>query len=231
MIIFSIGFFFLSIIPYIVVSKDYAYLEPRYYYLTSAASGMILAILVDAVANMFKNKKAVLVLLLLLSLGYLRYEVKVIRDDVARQVDIASERKQFLQDLHTYLPTLNRNTNIFYFTGNRSWLVDGNKTPFQHGFGYSIMALYYESGKIPRYLPASEYLFKLGEQGYKEMEGLKLGYFHNYEDLKKNIIAKAIDPQNVYSFYYDWDKKKLFDISEETSEKLSNEIKSEGKIN
>ncbi len=214
-IIFGVLFYLLSLAPYVIISKDFSYLEPRYYYLTSAASGLILAVFMQSVLSAFNNKKLLLGAMLIIFLGYIRYQILIIRTDIAQQVDIANERRAFLKDLNNYLPTLVENTNVFYFSGSKSFLVDNNMLPFQHGFGHSVMSLYYDSGKIPSKLPESEYLFRLGEQGYKSDGRVSFGYYSNLEELKKSVKDNKISSENIYAFYYDWDNKKLNDITDQ----------------
>jgi hypothetical protein len=220
-IIFALVLFFLSLAPYFVISKDYAYLEPRYYYITIVASGIILAVFFEAIVGSFRRNYIFMLMLLLVFLSYMRYHVFIIRSDVAHQVDLSNERKQFLSTLNYYLPTLQSDTNIFYFTGSKSWLVEGNKTPFQHGFGYSVMAIYYHSGKVPKELLTREYLFMLGDQGIQRKDGKIFGYFNDYADLSEVVNKYNISSKDVHAFYYDWDKKELKDITASISAELA----------
>lgn len=222
-IIFSLLFFFLSIMPYIVIEKQYAYMEPRYYYLTSLASGILLAIILDFFTTFFKNNKFVFLFIVILFLGYLRYQVSIIRGDIAVQVSISQERKNFLIALNKYLPTLKSNTNVFYFTGNKAFLVEGNKTPFQHGFGYSVMVIYYKTGKIPSSPLLSAYLFGLGEQGFKNIGGLQYGYYNDFKSLKASVVEHSINVHDVHAFYYNRDTKELSDITVQTQKDLEKE--------
>lgn len=220
-IIFALVFFLLSIFPYIVISKTYAYLEPRYYYISLLSCGILIAVIFSYINSFLTGKwKILLIILFGIYAVFIRYNIGVVRTDIAYQVDIANERKSFMKQLYTYLPTIRSNTNIFYFTGNKSWLVDNNFTPFQNGFGYTLMVLYYKSGKIPHYLPTTEFLWRLQDEGYKRLDGLGYGYYSNYNDLAAFIKLHPEEIQNVHAFYYNRDTKKLMDITDQIQTKL-----------
>lgn len=223
LIIFPLALFILSVTPYVVIAKSFSYLEPRYYYIPVLASSLIITIILNFLINFLKGSKKTIFLcaIILIYLIYIRYNISVVHSDINYQVDLANERKSFMAQLYGYLPTLKENTNIFYFTGNKSWLVEGNKTPFQNGFGYTLMVLYYKTGKIPKYLPASEYLWMLGDQGFKKIDNLTYGYFDDLTTLKKEVKNNSFDPRAIHSFYYDRQTKKLSDITIETQEELT----------
>jgi hypothetical protein len=84
------------------------------------------------------------------------------------------------------------------------------------------MMIYYDSGKIPKNLLTSrgEFLFRLGEQGYKSDGGLKFGYYNDLTNLKGAVERYNIDPQDIHSFYYDRDNKTLINISASISGEL-----------
>lgn len=213
-VVFALVFFVLSILPYVVISKTYAYLEPRYFYISLLSSGILIGCLFSYLYFSLQRKgKLLLAIPLIVYAVFIRFNISVIRHDIAVQVDIANERKSFMKQLYSYLPTLTKDTNIFYFTGSTPYVVDNNFTPFQNGFGYTLMVLYYKSGEIPKYLPTTQFLWNLGEEGVKKMDGKTFGYFNNYDDLKKYTKQKQLDPDSIYSFYYDAKQKKLYNIT------------------
>ncbi len=221
-IIFSLLFFFLSLLPYIVISKTYAYMEPRYYYIASIPAGFLLALITRYLIEKINKRKLGLILIILFFSFYLLSQIMPIKKDIVAQVIVASERRLFLKQLNSLLPTLNKDENIFYFTGDRSWYVEKNKIPFQHGFGHSIMVLYLSSEKIPKQLLSTEYLWGLGEEGYRKIGNKSYGYFNDIENLKKTVKENNINPDNIHAFYYKSEDLKLLDISENVRRDLEN---------
>ncbi len=219
---FALIFFFLSILPYVTISKTYAYLEPRYYYISLLANCVLISASFSFLINIFQRKWKIAVVIIFIIYGfYLRYNLGLVRNDISIQVDIGNERKAFINDLYSYLPTLKNDTNIFYFTGDKTWLVENNFTPFQNGFGYTLMVLYYPSGKIPKVLLPTHYLFALGEEGVKTIDGKTFGYFNNYTDLKKYLTENNIPLKSVISFYYNRSNKKLYNITDKIQGELA----------
>lgn len=208
-IVFSITFFILSILPYILISKEYSYMEPRYYYLTNMASGIILAVFFDV----FTRRKGFVYLLSTLFALYIFFQIVIIQQDIGIQKGIATERRSYLSQLNTLLPTVNSNSNLFLLAGSKSLWKEGNYTPFQHGFGYSIMALYYKSGKIPKELLASQFLWDIGEEGYREVNGKKFGFFYDTNHLAQVVKKNKLNINDIHAFYYNFEDRRLFDIS------------------
>lgn len=219
-VLFALVLFFLSIMPFIVISKSYAYMEPRYYHVPIIAIGIIAAIFFDSLVALFKRNRIALVVLIIIFIAYLRYHVGVIRTDIAVQVTIADERRAFLKQLNSALPTLRSNENIFFFTGNSEMYSKSNFVPFQHGFGYSVLTLYYDSNRIPKKFLEKQNLFNLGEQGFLRHNEYSFGYYSEIDDLKKAFDDNNFSVENIHAYYYDNVQKQLRDISEETREKV-----------
>jgi len=223
-VIFSLFFFILSILPYIAISKVFAYMEPRYYYVSLLSCAIIIAGFFSFIQSKLKRFLKIFVLIFLfIYLLYLRYNIGIIRSDIAVQVDLANERRSFMHQLYSYLPTLRDNTNVFLFIGSKPYVVDNNFTPFQNGFGYTLMVLYYKSGKIPHLLPTTQYLWDLGEEGIKTIHGNTFGYFNNLQDMKRELGKRHIDVAFVHAFYYDFNTKKLSDITQQTEKEITND--------
>lgn len=224
-LIFSLTLFILSIIPYIVLAKGYAYLEPRYYYITNVSAALLLgSFLLYLMKSKFFAKKFVLAILSIFIVLCLYFNVVVIREGIHEQMFLATERRSYLQQLITYLPTLTNNTNVFYITGNTPWLVDGNKTPFQNGFGYTLMVLYFKSGKVSDELLSNGYLWMLGAQGYQKIDEKAFGFYDYYNNLKNSVSNNKIPLSDVHAYYYNSQTRVLSDISK----KIRNDL-AEGK--
>lgn len=211
---FSLLLFVLSILPYVVIEKQYAYMEPRYYYIPAVGASILLgSVAAFAYEKYRKNSKVLFTGVVILAL-LLFFHVRTVWIETNQQVLITQERKQFLRQLATHVPTLKRDTNIFLVTGDTPWLVEGNRTPFQHGFGYSILVLYKESGKIPTGLLSQGALFALGEEGYWEKNNLQFGYFWNKEHMEKVLIENNISQDKVIALYYNKKQGKLYNYSD-----------------
>ncbi len=215
-IYFVLLFFFLSIIPYIIVGKTFAYMEPRYYYIPIAASSILLGAIALRIFSMKQNIGKVMKVLFVLSSFWLLFlHVNETRQFIQMQAVIANERRGFLRQLQIQLPSLKDNTNIFYFTGDKVWYGENNFVPFQHGFGYSVPVIYYASHKIPKQLLVSGYLWALGSEGYKKIGGLDYGYYSSLDHLKKEMLTYHFNPSDVHAFSYDSQTKTLKNITKE----------------
>jgi hypothetical protein len=117
------------------------------------------------------------------------------------------------------MPTLTNNQNIFYVEGDQAYVFDGNYTPFQHGFGYSLMVLYHNSGKIPLGLLTSGYFFNF-EQGYKEKDGKGFGFYTNFDKLKEDTTRFHFSPNAIHVLYYDSKNHRVTEVSDKTRKLL-----------
>lgn len=217
---FILSLFFLSVMPYIVVGKTFAYMEPRYYYIPLVAGAVFIGYLSRDIFTLGKK-------FFLLKAGFLIgfaalmfLHVGEIRQDIQMQVVIAKERTGFMKQLLREMPTLTANTNVFYFTSDRTWWDDNNTVPFQHGFGYSVPVLYYNSGKMPKTLLVNGYLWALGSEGYEKIDGLAYGYYTSLPHLKSAMQKYHFSPKDVHAFSYNSQTKVLTDVSQMTQEKL-----------
>ena len=182
-------------------------MEPRYYYISSLASGLILAIIVGFFAGI-KNKIAKVLLCVVLITFFLLH-VKTIRGDIYLQIDLAKERRGFLTQLTTLVPTLIKNENIFYLQGDKSRFIDSNKSPFQNGLGYTLMVYYYNSNKIPTELLSEGYLWDLQGEGYRQVDGNGFGYYYDAKVMNEDLLKFNLDRNSVISLYYSSNKRKL----------------------
>lgn len=218
-ILFSLSLFILSILPYMVISKTFGYLEPRYYYISSAAAGMILSLVL---LYLFKiiNSSILKLTISLLFIFLIFSHIKTIKNDINHQIIIANERKSFISQLYNIVPTLNSDKNIFYIDGSQP-RFSKNKAPFQNGVGYTLMVLYYKNGVIPSKLLSEGYLWDWDKEGYRQVNGKGFGYFYDKNHLKDFIIKNKLDPQMVIALYYDSSKQKLKNITDITRKQLS----------
>lgn len=208
---FIIGFLFFSFLPYILISKNYAYLESRYYYLPSFAGGIILAWLIIKIMEIINKTKIHYLkpLIVIIFILFLFSHLKYLENSISNEVAIAKERISFLIQLNQFTPSLKSDRNIFYIDSDVDFYISGNKTPFQQGMGYTLMTIYYKDGKIPQDFLKEGYLYEIGSQGYKEEGNYGFGYFTDNNQLEKTVRKYKLSKENVVSFYYHTPDKRL----------------------
>lgn len=206
-VIFLVGFIIFSFLPYIIIGKSGAYLESRYYYLAAAGWGVLGGLLI-------KNSKFLMCLFAILILMH----VVVIKKDIQKQIYLAKERIDILYGISKIKPLLD-NKNIFFVSGDRNFYVgEGNPMPWQQGLGYTLLVWYYGQNKAPeelRSLISKQYLWGIGEEGYKETSGVGFGYFWNKSKLKEAINVNNLRGEDITSLYYDSNLKLLRKIDYE----------------
>lgn len=203
---------FLSYTPYIILSKSYAYLDSRYFYLSSAFSALILGYIIYSLYNLLKNY-ILKFLVLLIFISYLLGNILSVRNEIKNLSDLSQERLTIIKSFKQMAPTL-RDKNIFYVTGDRDYyLIKGNNLPFQQGMGFTLMTLYAKDENRFDNLLKQKILWELGSQGYFEDQGTGFGYFWDKGLLKKTLKEKEISRDNVKAFYYDSKTRRLSNIS------------------
>lgn len=207
-LIFWLTFTLLSFSPYVVLSKDFAYLESRYYYLPVVGAAVLFSWLLARVWATI-GRKLFLMIILPLSLAFLFWHISTVRKAIEEQVVLSIWRREFISDVKNLVPNFDRNKNIFYINSDKNYWADGNMIPFQQGTGYTLMVLYYDSGKIPKEFLKDGYLFEIGSQGYKESGNLGFGFFWEEKELTQAAENYKIDPRSVIRLKYDSQKQNL----------------------
>lgn len=223
--IFGIAFTLLSFTPYIFIDKPTAFIESRHFYMSVAGGGILFALFLKTIKSMMIDKihfsqritsmfvMAILFLFLIVQINY-------VHRDINAQVVLATERRKFLESLYKLYPTIPENP-IFYITSDHDYYIPGNKVPFQHGFGYSLMVLYYKTGVIPKELIASEYLWMMPDQGYTEVYGKGFGYFWDLEKVKNTVFEKNLDINSVVAAKYSAADMNLIDITKDIRREIT----------
>jgi len=205
---FWIGFLFMSFLPYVVLSKDFSYLESRYYYLPVVGAAFLLAWLLKRFRETL-GQKIFVVLVMPLCILYLFFHANVVQGAISEQVLLSQWRKDFITQIKVIKPSLDSKKNIFYISGNQNYWVDGNKVPFQQGTGYTLMVLYNDSGKIPKKFLKDGYLFEIGSQGYREVGDYGFGYFWDSEELEKTVKQYNLPRSSIIELQYNSKTRKL----------------------
>lgn len=207
-VFFWLMFTLLSFTPYVVLSKDFSYLESRYYYLAVVGGAVLFSWLLGRAWDAF-GKKLFLIFVFPMAVAYIFWHAAAVKSAIDEQVIFSNWRKSFMSELGNLAPTLTKDKNVIYISGNKDYWADGNKVPFQQGTGYTLMVLYNSSGKIPKELLKEGYLFEIGSQGYKEVGNLGFGYFWEEEQMAKVLIDNNLLPDNVIRLRYDSTERKL----------------------
>lgn len=207
-IIFTFILIISSYLPYTILSKNYSYLDSRYYYLGAASAGILLGFLVLGVTSLFKKfylKSAVFLLAVL----FLVWHVGITKSGLKDLANISIERKDILNQILKFKPTLDER-NVFYIEGDRQfYLSEGNPVPFQQGFGYTLLVWLDKDRKQFKDLLKVGALWDLGSQGYFETGSGSFGYFRDKNLLTKTLREKQLTQDFVTAFYYDSKDKKL----------------------
>ena len=216
---FFVGFMLFSFLPYIIISKSYAYLDSRYYYLASVGWGIIFAWILNLVIEKMKIK-FVRVLTVCLFLVFIFIHIKVVVSDIADLVTQSRTRISILNQISSLVPKLTSNKNVFYVTGDADFYLPGNKIPFQQGFGYTLLTWYGKRSEYPANFFDNTSLFEIGKEGYYEAGGYGFGYFPDLEKLKDEIRKNKFSKDEITAFYYSSKDQKVLDIFKDLEKSL-----------
>lgn len=211
MVLFWLAFTFMSFLPYVLISKDFSYLEGRYYYLSVVGGAVLLAWVLKRLREVFGLTRFYLIVLPVCII-FLVFHASVVRGAIAEQVRLSIIRKDFVSQLKMLVRTLDNKKNVFYLTGSQNYWADGNKIPFQQGSGFTFMILYNKSGKIPKEFLKDEFLSEIGSQGYREAGEYGFGYFWERQELEKAVKLYKLPSESIISLEYDSQTKKLIPI-------------------
>lgn len=214
-IIFWFIFLAASFLPYIIISKSYSYLESRYYYLASAAWGIIFAWMANLVVEKIKSRYVKVVFLIIFVL-FLYIHARVVIKDINKLIGESQTRINILNQISEIKPKLDGKKNIFYVTGDTDYYLLGNKVPFQQGFGYTLLALYFPRSEYPSDFLKNTDLFEIGKQGYYEAFDYGFGYFSDKKEMKIELKKYKITPSSIFWFHYDSKNGKLTEINDKT---------------
>lgn len=216
-ITFALVFLFLSMLPYLFLDRDGSYFSGRYYYVSVIPAAILFGYMVTWFYQ--RMPKAIRVLVLVIVGAYLLHHVQVIQKDLDIQIQYANERKTFLSEVKRVHPTMNDQT-VFYITSDKKYL--GEITyPFQSGLGYILETWYYDSGKIPKSFVSSNFLWDLGEEGYRSEGVSGFGYFEHLDILGEFVKEGKIPSDIVYGYVYNSNTHTLSDVTESVRGRLA----------
>ncbi len=207
-VFFWLAFSFMSFLPYILIGKDFSYLESRYYYLSVVGGAFLLSWVLKRLWEIFGLRIFYLVILPV-CIFYLMFHASLVQGIIDEQVRLSILRKDFIVQLKKLVPTLDNKKNIFYTTSDLNYWADGNKIPFQQGSGFTFMILYNGSGKIPKEFLKNEFLSVIGSQGYREIDGYGFGYFWDKKELEKALEMYNLSESSIIKLQYNSKTKTL----------------------
>lgn len=214
----GMAFVLLSFLPFIVLDRPAsAFLESRYYYLSAVGAAFLVAGLLSGcmvlVQKIQRRWLGVLfaVLIWMSFAAYLYKNAVYIRRGIQFDKILADERKNFLRQMDAVVSKLPDNP-IFLISGDSPgyYGIGDLSVPFQQGMGYTVMVWFYKTGKIPKELLASMFLWNINAQGYKEAGGGGFGYFWDEKTLAAFLAERPDIPSNrVIRLRYVSGEKKL----------------------
>ncbi len=216
-ILFALLFFFLSFLPYVVLDRDSSYFSGRYFYVSVIPAGILFGYMVYFFANI--NTYAKWATLFFVTL-FLFHHASFIRKDISYNVNLGNERKALLYGIKDIYPKLEKDS-IFYVTSNKTYLGDIITNPFANGLGYTLEVWYYDSGNIPQKFLSENFLWVLGDEGYKKIDDKSFGYFQDMDKMAKEMAKNKLSRNIVHGFFFDSNAKKVFNISDEVRLRLA----------
>lgn len=225
-VLLSICFILISFLPFIVLDKQTAYLESRYFYNGAIGGGLLFASVLLILREILKRTgrvQAYVVACFLgfVVIGFLWKHIQYIQRDLNVLAIESSERIHFFTQLNRILPHLHDST-VLYVTGTNYgyYGIQELKIPLQQGPGFTFMVWYWRDGVIPRAFIRDYFLWRVESEGYRTLGDKSFGYYHDLSVLKQEIFRGIITPSQVIGLSYDTDTKKLRDITAETRLKL-----------
>lgn len=216
--LFFIGVLLACLMPYILIQRGNSYLESRYYYLLLIPMSGLMGIILHSVSK-YKNKFALIIASSLLFIIILHYYF-VTTQELKNQQYQARVRLSILHSLKEQIPSL-KSKAVIYVASDTSYILPSNPLPFQEGVGYTfLMYLYTNKDEELKALLLENFLWDVGTQGYKEINGRGYGFFSDFSELKKAMQEYNLTKSDVIGLQYDSHTNKLIDITKSIQKKL-----------
>ncbi|CAN5301039.1 hypothetical protein BH10PAT1_BH10PAT1_2960 [soil metagenome] len=184
------------------------------------------AILISIFIYLFfqKNRKLSLILFIL----FIGMNIFYLNSDISLVTNYGNTREYILDNIKNDYPNL-PNHAVIYTESDSSFygLPDDEKImPFQSGFGQTLLVWYESSQNFPKKFFKDNFLWEIGSEGYKEINGTGFGYFRNYDELQKAYVENNLTPNNIIAYKYYSKENILKDITNEVRQKLIQSKKS-----
>lgn len=201
-------FIVLSILPYGFLPKNLV-MESRHFYIPMIGASLLLSMIFYSVFYGLKGRFSKIAFMTVI-IGYLGLNIYLNQRNIRYLMNTSRSRIIFVTQIQPLFTVLPQKT-IF--------LSSGDPLSFQSGVGQMLMVLFRNQQPYFQLL-RSNFLWDLGSQGYKEMGDKGFGYFNDFNLLKETYVNYGIKPSSVFSFYWDSNKQKLIDTTEQTRNKL-----------
>lgn len=188
--------------------------DSRNLYYISVGSSLLVSIVI---LNLFKGvifKSVAAVMFIGINLLFLHTQLNVLSD-------VGLVRKKILNQIIKEHPMLPERV-VFYTESDKSLygLPPRDRImPFQSGFGQTLLIWYFARSSFPDEFIKNRYLWEIGSQGYKEIEGTGFGYFRNFESLTSSVQT-GFDPGMIIAYRFDSETDELQDISRDIRSRL-----------
>ena len=134
---------------------------------------------------------------------------------------VGDYRRGILNTVSAVKPDLEK-SNVFYFFTDITGFYE-----FQSGFGQTLAVWLFDTGKIPKEALIDREFWD-GYEGIKYYPKGKYGYYMTYDKLLNGLRQNQDIPiSSVYSFYWDYQKHTVKNVSEEIREKLKRDTSNE----
>ncbi len=126
-----------------------------------------------------------------------------------------SIRKNIIMHIKHDYPRLSRKV-IFYTESDTSFYgLPANEKilPFQSGFGQTLLVFYEQEQNFPSDFFKNNFLWDIGSQGYKEIDGVGFGYFRDFEALLETIKDNKLSVDSVIAYKYNSQNNMVTDVT------------------
>lgn len=218
LIMFSMFSFFASTLPFIIFKHASVALEQRYY-IYPAIFGSLLAVgVIYSLVSRFSMLRSILMVLIFTPILFTN--IRGVKGMLDQDIKTGNFRREILKTVSEIEPSLGKD-NIFYFFTAHTGFYE-----FQSGFGQTLAVYFYRSGKIPKEVLIDRDFWDPSYEGFKNYSERKFGYYMSYDKLLKIIQDNQdISLNSVHSFYWDYQKHTVKDVSGEIREKLLKDLK------
>lgn len=218
LILFSLFSFFASTLPFTIFKGNSVIVEQRYYIYPAIFSSLLIVSVIYSLASNIKLLKLALTVLILIPVIIIN--INGVKKMLDIDIKVGDYRRNILKTVSTIGPSLGSD-NIFYFYTDHTGFYE-----FQSGFGQTLAVYLYSTGKIPKEVLTDRDYWDLSYEGFKSFDNNKFGYYMSYDKLLKTLQEnKDISLSSVHSFYWDYQKHTVEDVSAEIREKLLKDLK------
>lgn len=226
-VLFSFSLIMLSSFPFAFIpgeAANFSIFEPRDLHVASIGASLFLALFIYCLTHLIlRNKKYIIVLTFIIMFPLLLMHTKLTRAEIYKILGMSRDRESILNTIIMRYPLLGQNT-IFYLQSNKAYygLPEEDKIPpFQSGFGQTLLVWYYfHDKKVPTCFFKNSWLYDLLSQGYRRCGKSSFGYYRNFQDLRSAQKKYNFSPNDVISFSWDDNSRKLSDVSDQVHKLL-----------